>query len=236
MDPDNDLAQGSSPYVGYIGIGDPNLYFFSWGAFVMSFFVLFGYLKKGAKLTGTQIYSWAGLCLTSFVVMVSGIRQFDDLNCDKDQPSDELDNVCKRTKLAVSVGLISAVVGAAWALLGRFMDKCGKLTKITDLLVTWIVFVLWIFAVIYVCFGSDKAAKVIGNLYFFTWGSFALSVAMAMKSLKMMLGGEEDNEDGETHIEAHKEDPPKHEVPQEEDSPVIEPNVPVVPEDEEAHA
>jgi len=163
------------------------------------------------------------------------------LNCDKDQ-IDELDDICKRTKLAVSVGLISGVVGLAWALLGRFMDKCGKLTKLVDLVVTWLIFVMWIFGIIYICFGGEKAAAPdIGNLYFFTWGSFALSVAMAMKSLKAMLGGEEDNEDGETHIEAHKddapkEDAPKDEAPQEEDSPVIEPNEPAKHMDVEEEA
>jgi len=68
MDRDNELPTSGL----FVGLSNPNLYFFSWGAFVMSFYVLFGYLKKGVKLSGSQIFSWAGLAMTSFVVMVSG--------------------------------------------------------------------------------------------------------------------------------------------------------------------
>ena len=60
---------------------------------------------------------------------------------------------------------------------------------------------------------------------------------MAMNSLKTMLGGEE-TEDEATHIEAHKDDVPKQEAPEGEDkdTPLVEPNEPAEPMDEEAGA
>lgn len=230
MEPDNNLA--ATEYAGYIGVGNANLYFFSWGAFIMSFYVLFGYLKRGLELSGNQVFSWAGLAMTSFVVMVTAARQFDSWGCDQD-----LDSVgCKSTKLAVSVGVISGVVGLAWAFLGRFMEKNSKISKMLDVLVTWFIFVMWIFGIIYINFGGVKAAAPeIGNLYFFTWASFALSVSMAMKSLKLLFGVEEAEEEV-THGEpGPKEDAPK-EAPQEEDTPVVEPNEPDKVDVEEADA
>jgi len=231
MDGDNYLAMKPDVF-GITTMENPNLYFFSWGAFIMSFFVLYGYLQRGAKLSGYQVVSWANLAMTSFVVMVSASRLFEDLNCDNTTSLTE--DRCKRTKLAVSVGVISAIVSLVYAFLGRFMEKGGKFKKMLYVLVTWVVFVLWIFGIIYICFGGVKAAAPnLGNLYFFTWGSFALSVSMAMKSLKLLMGGE-DTEEAEE--EAPKDDDSPKEAPQQEDTPVIEPNEPDKVADEEVAA
>ena len=144
------------------GISNANLYFFSWGAFVMSFYVFFGYLTKGLKLGGDQLFSWAGITMTSFVVMVSAVRQYDDWNCDDDANSPE--DKCKRLKLAVSVGTISAFIGLVWS----FTAQCfkGKVGNMLETGLSWLVFVLYIFGIIYITFGGHKApARELGNLY-----------------------------------------------------------------------
>jgi len=201
MDPEHDLAISILPNLGR-QIQNPNLYFFSWGSFIMSFYVLFGYLQKRMNLSGVQVFSWAGLAMTSFVTMVAAVRQFDDLSCDNDYEG-VLDDKCKRTKLGISVGLISGCIGLAWSFLGRCMK--GKLGTMLDLVLTWLVFVMWIFGIIYVAFGGNKAAApYMGNFYFFTWFSFALSVTMAMTSLKKMMGAEEDAEEEEAPVVQEK--------------------------------
>ena len=104
-----------------IVIGNNNLYFFSWGAFIMSFYVLFGFLQNFGKVTGPQVYTWAGLTMTSFVVFVTAARQYDDWSCDEDNLAQ--DDQCQRTSLAISVGVISGFVGLIWAFLGHFLAK-----------------------------------------------------------------------------------------------------------------
>jgi len=167
----------------------------------MSFMILFGYLKKGMALSGDQVVSWGALALTSFVAMVAAIRQYQDWNCDQD---DSPDDQCKRTKLAISVGVISGCIGLGWAFLSRWMK--GKFGTLIDLVLAWLVFVMWIFGIIYITFGGDKAAaRNLNNLYFFTWLSFALSVMMAMRSLTDFFGKEEEDTGDEATME-HKED------------------------------
>ena len=226
MDPDNRLALSFFPLtvggteLGTSAIFNNNLYFFSWGAFIMSFYILFGVLKEKAKLTVQQVYAWGSITMTSFVVLVSASRQYDSWDCD--QSDSDVDDQCKRTKLAVSVGVISGFIGLVWALLGCFVaKKWSKFAKILELGLTWFIFILWIFAIIYVTFGGDqRAVRTLGNLYFFTWASFFLSAAMAMTALKnVFTSGDEDEAVHEEGEPAVKEPAPK-EAPQ--DEPVIE--------------
>jgi hypothetical protein len=77
MDPANDIAQTTG---GTSGVNNANLYFFSWGAFLMSFVVLMHYMKekKGPdkedssnKNKEFNLGSWAVLAAASFVVMAA---------------------------------------------------------------------------------------------------------------------------------------------------------------------
>jgi len=241
MDPSNELATEVFPddvggfIVDHILIRNNNLYFFSWGAFIMSFYVLFGYLKKGVELSGAQVFSWAGLAMTSFIVMVSSVRQYDEWNCDSDNNSP--DDQCKRVKLGISIGLISGVIGGVWAFLGRWMK--GKFADMLDTFLSWFLFVVWIFGIIYITFGGEKApARFLGNLYFFTWASFSLSVFMAMKSLTACMG-EKDEEEEEPTAAAQSAEP-KAEMSEVEGKAMKEPaeadKDEAVPQDEEVAA
>lgn len=189
----------------------------------MSFYVFFGYLKKGVHLTGSHVFYWAGLCMTSFIVMVSASRQFDTLECKNENGDTDL---CKRTSLAISLGLISGLVGLVWAFLSHWMKETAKVTILIDSILAWFVFVIWIFGIIYVTFGGPKqAAQELGNLYFFTWASFTFSVIMAMNTVMKVLSGNDNttadtNKNEEVHAEEAEavvvkdddEDAPKNET------------------------
>ena len=235
MDPDNELAVQNVPLnVGTVTletivISNNNLYFFSWGSFIMSFYVLFGFLQNFGKIRGPQVYAWAGLTMTSFVVLVTASRQYDDWYCDKDDLVQ--DDQCKRTSLAVGVGVISGLVGLVWAFLGSILArKCNKIAVMLDFLLAWFIFVLWIFAIIYVTFGGQQAAaRALGNLYFFTWASFCLSTSMAMQSIKGLFNRNQESADGD----AHEEEEQEVKVPAPKEAPRDEAVVEVLPEDQD---
>jgi len=118
MNPGHQLATGD-----FGMIGDSNLYFFSWLGLIGSFVVFVRYLKAayglgacGAAEKDSKTFkaqTWAGLVLTSFVVFVSASRLCQNANCNAG--NSEYD---KRTKLAISIGVISAVISLIWMAVG----------------------------------------------------------------------------------------------------------------------
>lgn len=166
------------------GIFDANLYFFSWGAFIASLMVMMSFLAetRGIGVGDNDWFnagSWAGLCMASFVVMVSSIRLWDNgTGCDL-----HTESYCNRLKFAMSIGVISAVLSAAWVFLG------AMISVLLDTLMSVTMFVLWVFGVGFITFGGvDGPGTRIGNLYFFTWGSFVMTVFLAANGIHRMMG------------------------------------------------
>lgn len=181
MDPNNELTV--TDYNG--GIMNANLYFSSWGAFIWSFLVLTGFMKEKFGVTKTfSPTSWGALCMTSIIAMVSGARLFHNLDCNNvDENMDDLEKMCNRTSLAVGLGAVVGLISAVWMLLGLFTT--GFLNDIMELGLSTLSMALWTFGVGYVTFGDNAPATAVGNLYFFTWGSFAISVMILVTSLNM---------------------------------------------------
>lgn len=199
MNPDNELAIRS--YSG--GLLNLNLYFSSWAAFATSFLVMVGSFSQcNEKCEGSghrcALWKWAVLIFTSFVVMVGAARMFDKWDCDVDSDIqtvnvsvfiDEVevqvqeidkDAGCDRTKFAVSLGCISAIIALVWMVVGKFFMK-GHMGSMLDKVLVWLLLAFWTFGVAYLTFDEGKApAQQLGNVYFFTWGSWALLVFMAM--------------------------------------------------------
>jgi hypothetical protein len=213
MDPDNGMAMmgdSLSDEKGrvFVYINNFNLYFFSWLATIMSLFALTGYMrhkanemKSGAEAT-FQYGSWAALTLTSFIVMVAAARQFDDLKCD------EYDNtICGRTRFAVALGAVSAAVSLVYMLLGL----CITLSNMIETVLAVLLLVAWILGVTYITFGGEnkQAAYELGNLYFFTWGSFGVVCSRAAKGIFDMFGMAMKPAESTDAAEEKKEDMPE---------------------------
>lgn len=148
MKPGNNLATDE---IG--GITSANLYFFSWGAFLASLLVFVGCLKnqfkvgqndKNPQFAGGM---WAGLCMASFVLFVSAVRIYQTVGC-----SDLGLAFCKRTKFAVALGVISAVLSLIWL----FVGAC--LAPIFDMIMSTLLFIAWIFGISFITFGGDDRA------------------------------------------------------------------------------
>jgi heme exporter protein D len=207
-DGDNQLAA-----TGTQAITNPNLYFFSWLAFLMSFFIFFDFMKHKfldkEEIHGEyfQVFSWAGLMATSFIVLANSSRLFNDSNCDDAEDGSLLEDKCKRTKLAVGIGTVSTIIALVWLLLMACLMET-RFGKIIDLVLVLLNIVMWTCGIAYITFGGEKApAQTMGNLYFFTWASFALSVLMTMSSLKIMMDKGNKAEDEAKEKEPEQKEP-----------------------------
>lgn len=209
-------------------ITNPNLYFFSWGAFIMSVLVFFGFLKdktgsgEGATVSDFPCSSWGVFMMTSFVTMVAASRIFKDADCD-DESGDVLftyfaggdyEAFCDRTKFAVGLGAASALVALIWLPVGtRFIKN-----EWIHAFMAWLFLGLWTVGVALITFGdvAKRPAQVLGNLYFFTWGSFAVIASLAAKSMFKVFGmimGTDEEEHATTEEKKEEEaEKPKEDV------------------------
>lgn len=208
MDPKNALAVQSRSG----GILNQNLYFFSWAASAASFLVFFSFrahircvssssssssdASNGPCTTGT----WAGLVATSIVVMVSAARQFENWHCDDNTAGTvnglvgfdvvDRDAACDRVEFGISLGATSTVLALVWLIASYFVK--GRLGSRLETILAWFLLVSWTCGVAYLTFDQSKApAQVLGNLYFFTWGSWALVVVMTIASVQEMMSPNE---------------------------------------------
>ena len=175
MEPGEFLATGTAGKV-----INPNLYFASWAAIIMSAFIFIGSMKN--MLGDMSLFStpsdfpfttWAGLCLTSFVVMASATRVYKDENCDD---RDGID-FCDRTKFALGAGIGSTILSFVMMWMGGRSFMRGMM----DASMACVLLVLWSFGIAYITFGQAdvRPAPEISNLYFSTWGSFGISLRLA---------------------------------------------------------
>lgn len=183
------------------GIINANLYFFSWGGLIMSFHVLMSYAREkygtSAKILHESPSIWGALCLTSFITMISAARLFQAVGCSNSRFNQ---SYCSRSAWGVSLGLISGLLSATWMSCQTIMSE--NVSELLEPILSIITFVLWIFGIGYLTFGGAKAPGApIGNLYFFTWGSFIISVYLAMKGLKSYLNSKNSNETNQTQTQ-----------------------------------
>jgi hypothetical protein len=173
-----------------------NLYFSSWGGFIMSFIVLVKYIeeKYGTSnhlkmITGTQI-SWVSLCMTSFIVMVSASR-FYIAECFSFSRESSM---CRRTAYGISLGVISIIISVLWAA-SSLCRSTQSAIELVESISSIILCIMWTFGVAYITFGSSAPAASVGNLYFFTWGSFVISALLAMNGIHALTKKGSTNDD-----------------------------------------
>ena len=126
-----------------------------------------------------------GYCDWPRYFLVSSGTLLDDLTCDG-ATHDEAKR-CTRTKYAISIGAITAIISFIWVIASQFVDH--GMRRGVDMVLTWIFIPLWTAGISVVTFGGEKApaATWLGNLYFFTWGSFLLCLFMAIDEVKSRL-------------------------------------------------
>jgi hypothetical protein len=191
MTPANGLAVSGGD--GFAVVSAANLYFFSWFSLINSFILWFQYLRSAYGDDGgvdsnavnkdfTPLL-WGGVCAASFVAMLAAIRiKQGELVCD------ENDARCKRTKYAISLGVISAVLSAIWMTIGH------KYAAKMDTGFSVLMLILWTFGVAYTTFGNSAPGAFLGNLYFSTWIAFVLVLSVTSSNLRRMFVKDDDDE------------------------------------------
>lgn len=127
---------------------------------------------------------WFGLVASSMVVLFASVRIFrnDDVRCGDDASTLAGTEFCKRTRLGISLGVLTFLASLAFSFGGTYIPFAGLL----ELALTSILLVMWIFGVGFITFGGDLSPGThIGNLYFSTWISFGLVVRKVEKRMKM---------------------------------------------------
>jgi hypothetical protein len=222
MEPGADVATGT-----FGNIINPNLYFFSWGAFIASVFVLLGFMKdksgsgEGATASDFNCSSWGLFMMTSFVTMVAAGRIFKDADCENESGDVvptyflgmDYEAFCDRTKFAIGLGTVSGLFALIWLPLGNRFIK----NEWVHAFVAWLFLALWTIGVALITFGDSekRPAQVLGNLYFFTWGSFAIIASLAATSMFKIFGmvmGTEEEEPATTEEKKEEEEKPKEDV------------------------
>lgn len=168
MNPNNDIAVDGTV------VKNANLYFFSWLSFAACLFLSasLGQETAGYDVTKTPPKSarWYGLCAASLVVMGSSIRIYKNIDCGGNNDLVTGSQFCKRTKLAISIGVVGFFFAAALTYLAQ-----RGLELVIETVATAVLLTMWCFGVGYLTFGDSPGAT-IGNLYFSTWIAFILTV------------------------------------------------------------
>jgi hypothetical protein len=215
MDPEHNLS-----FDIYLGeVSNLNLYFSSWAAFLLSIKSFLACLSVSMRsLTNIRTAdnvserhcsctTWTALMVTSFVVMVASSRVYKDTNCDQSEGViDYFDDLCARTKTGISFGTLGVVITAVWLMLSLFWTKRAMGSKV-EFGVVVLLLIMWTCGVVLLTFDKNKSpGSLLGNLYFFTWGSWSLSVIMFMTSLQNIMEKSPSPDNSNTDTGTMKED------------------------------
>ncbi|CAB9519890.1 expressed unknown protein [Seminavis robusta] len=157
-----------------------NLYYFSWAAFVASICLLVSYLRSvfGLDLVGEvqnrsqRMELWGGLLACSLVVMGASANIFQ-IDCKPVEPGLEI--YCRRCTFGISIGTI----GAFFAIVVVGMKLITRTASFFfEGMVALILTILNACGVAFITSAKGPGSS-IGNLYYFTWFSFLVSLAIA---------------------------------------------------------
>jgi hypothetical protein len=159
--------------VGYTQVVNANLFFFSWGAFLCSLWMVVQLIREGVGFdiykTDPRMAKWYGLLLTSIVIMGASSQIFRAFECFLEDMQGVA--MCQRTKYAMSAG----VLGFWSAAFFTYAAHAGLTGPTSEVYGSALLLSIWCFGLGLITFG-DGPGHSIGNLYFATWISFTLSV------------------------------------------------------------
>jgi hypothetical protein len=194
LDPNQELSVSKSRV-----ILDANLFFSSWGAFVIALMLVTQCYKHIFEVSGNHTLVWVAFATSSFISMSSAGRKWQDEDCGNREFA--YSDYCQRSSFAVILGLVSGVVGVAMVLsTNRTVMQATSIA----LLAAWCVGVA---KTTY----NDGPGKDVSVLYFSTWTSLSLALHMASMAMrdfcasdrcKKITGNGDDSEEEVKPIEA----------------------------------
>lgn len=194
-------------------VRNANLYYFSWACFVSATVLMVNYARHAYGLDmvaevrnrGSRLSAWAALIATSLIVMGSSARILNS-NCPLASDNAQAavaaieskesffvsESYCPRTKFGVAVGCLGVftactIVGCKLLLPAVPFSLEFRVSLVTALVNA--------FGVAYITSNAGPGSY-IGNLYYFTWMSFLLSVYLLIECFHEMRAAPADQTEG----------------------------------------
>jgi hypothetical protein len=171
--PSNDLAVDKNG-----AASNGNLYYFSWLGLIFSVMLETSFFRDvyNMDLAGqiqqrsARLHLWSGLMLCGCVVMGTSANTFQN-DCQLGYKGNVF---CNRTVFAITLGTVCAA-------LSLFVVTMKIVTQqtffVVEALLSTLLALAWAVGVGYIT-GEEGPGAPLGNLYYFTWGSFLLSFAV----------------------------------------------------------
>lgn len=217
-----------------------NLYYFTWGGLFISILICAAVIEEIYSIDiahemnnrSTSFMYWIGLLTTSVIVLAVAADIYN-LKCDGDDKDEALKAYCKRCAFGVASGTIGAIFALVIVALKMAIGVAPFLLE-TGLCV--ILIILSIFEVGYITDDEAPGAP-LGNLYYFSWFSFFLSLRVAKACYDDFLTAQDEMEETEVPATAGPrivtmasgESDNQTEV---KNKPPVDPENPVNPEDD----
>jgi len=155
-------------------VANGNLYYFSWAGFLCSITLLVNYLRHvfhvdvagELRSRSARLTTWSGLLATSLVVMGSSANFYDAM-CGGDDDTGK----CSRAVFGIVLGAMATL--AALAIVGMKIATANA-PFLVEAGMAFMLVTLFGFGVAFITSEKGPGAP-LGNLYYFTWGSFFLS-------------------------------------------------------------
>mmetsp|Transcript_8218 Transcript_8218/g.14469 ORF Transcript_8218/g.14469 Transcript_8218/m.14469 type:complete len:826 (+) Transcript_8218:118-2595(+) len=158
-----------------------NLYYFSWGAIVMSATILLSYAQQSPMLRhekkSSVVVIWGANVKVCMVILGSSLHVWHNIDCSADEEEGQA-SFCNRTKCAIGIGATGIICG--WTVLISRIIGCPITTKVRSYAETYIsVFLIIIFGVgIALITGIGGPGQSVGDLFYSSWLSFAISLGI----------------------------------------------------------
>lgn len=188
-DPNNGLAVDEKG-----AVMNGNLYYFSWAGFITSIIISVSFLRSvyhvdvagEIRARSARLTYWAGLLAASMVVMGAAANIFDaDCNV---EPRYQTEKFCNRTAFAIAVGSLGTV--SSLLIVGLKIATATAPFKLEAFLSVFI-FIMDAFGVAFITSSYGPGAP-LGNLYYFSWGSFVASFFLSSSCYEEYMSSKRD--------------------------------------------
>jgi hypothetical protein len=172
---------------GVTSVQSANLYYFSWAGFVTSVVLLVSFLRDafGVDVVGAirgsaqRLQWWAALMASSIVVLGSAANALGS-DCGSDSQGDFSNSYCRKTKWAISAATIGMLLCMLiiYTKLMKYTASEPATSFMLELGSSFLLTVVNVFVVFFTT-SADGPGKSTGNLYYFSWAMFLISVFLA---------------------------------------------------------
>jgi len=166
----------------------------SWAGFISSIIISVSFLRSvyhvdvagEIRSRSARLTYWAGLLAASLVVMGAAANIYDaDCNV---EPMYQTQKFCNRTAFAIASGCLGTV--SSLLVVGLKIATASAPFKLEAVL-SVLIFIINAFAVAYTTSSYGPGAP-LGNLYYFSWGSFVASFFLSSSCYEEYTGASRD--------------------------------------------